>query len=144
MNSNSTRAMVETAYNEWIAASHALWDARMALSPELYKLDLEHNRRVAKLREARHVAAQELAASRGWHLTNRRLRPLPLKYPVVDHAEFFLTSDGEPAAVLTHSYAPWLAIRRFASEHGLAVERLDWSWHYPGGCIAALFTGALI
>ncbi len=34
MNSNSTRAMVETAYNEWIAASHALWDARMALSPE--------------------------------------------------------------------------------------------------------------
>jgi hypothetical protein len=142
MNPN-TRTALETAYVAWNSASLAHDAARKSPAPDRRRLERVLESAQTELTQAQQAARAEFANARTWRISKRWLAQVPLKYPVVDHAEFFLTNDGEPAALLTHSYAPWAAIRRFASEHGLSVERLDWSWHYPGGCIAAVFTEPL-
>ena len=68
---------------------------------------------------------------------------------VIDHRDCFVRSPpGKtskqscryPVAILTHTYGPYENCEAFAREHDLNIERLAWSWYYPGSTIAALFT----
>lgn len=81
-----------------------------------------------------------------------RYGPRDLSDPdsVIDHRECFVTWRGDgprtpqscryPVAILSHTYGPWEPCVEYARMHGLNVERLPYSWYYPGQCIAVLFT----
>jgi hypothetical protein len=106
--------------------------------------------------EARHEAITEFAAQRGWRVykggqgwiyTNQliagrmvhRYRDVEFRHHVIDHRECFMCRRY-PVAILTHTYGPYEHCEEFAQEYGLNLERLPWSWYYPGATIAALFT----
>jgi len=108
------------------------------------------------------------AVSRGWRIGSRQIhvgqliagsmnydhlrfghRDAEDKDHVIDHAEYFMRSPpGKtsqqscryPAAILSHTYGDWEPCVEFAQRYGLGLERLPYSWYYPGHCIAALFT----
>jgi hypothetical protein len=67
---------------------------------------------------------------------------------IIDHRECFVRcppgktshqSCRYPVAILSHTYGDWEPCVEFARNHNLSVERLPYSWYYPGQCIAALF-----
>jgi hypothetical protein len=122
------------------------------------------NEQLDKLKDAE---AGNLAASRGWRVAARSIQVSQLiagsmtydhwrfgyrdaedKDHVIDHAEYFMRSKpGKtsqqscryPAAILSHTYGEWERCVEFADIHGLDLERLPYSWYYPGAAIAALF-----
>jgi hypothetical protein len=55
---------------------------------------------------------------------------------VLDHEEFL----RNPIGVITHTYESLQNVRQFAEENDLNAEVLDWSWYFPGGTTAVLFT----
>jgi hypothetical protein len=100
---------------------------------------------------AKKAALKEFAAERGWNISSRWINPEYLRTGrgrrpqvnhhagVIDHAQFFI-ANRRPAAILTHSYKSWESLVAFATTQGLNIERLPYSWYYPGGCTAALLT----
>jgi hypothetical protein len=102
------------------------------------------------------------AAERGWHRARRVFtfaqlsagrpaRAFPNDYAertagassVLDHPDFFRqqTAPCRPVALVTHLYGHrYDACFAFADQHGLSFTPLPWSWYYPGGCIAGVFT----
>ena len=59
--------------------------------------------------------------------------------PCVDHTEAIIC-DRQPVALVSHSYASREEIEQYATANHLNAEFLWWSWYYPGGCTAVLFT----
>lgn len=111
---------------------------------------VKHDRWLAALTAAR----DEFAQSRGWiyakYFTFNQLRGGPIRrlHPdsyhylecgVIDHAEYFKL-EHRPVAILSHTWCPWDECLALGACEQLHVERLDWSWHDPRNCIAALFT----
>jgi hypothetical protein len=59
--------------------------------------------------------------------------------PALDHPEVVLCEKC-PVAVVSHSYATQKQIEQYVAANHLNAEFLWWSWYYPGGCTAVLFT----
>ncbi len=99
----------------------------------------------------RHAAGERLARERGWRLSangfepgrlraGRRVKLAEVRYgDVLDHCEYF-SWNRQPVAILSHTYKAWTRCEAFAAQHGLTVERLPYSWYFPGRSLAALFT----
>lgn len=150
-----TRQHVETAFQEWSHASRVLWDARNAYRTEPRtanlnrRLELRAAQRVAEenhdaantaLLAIQDIARKEFAAARGWVFGARkeRLRIVNHAGGILDHEET-LTVACRPA-VLTHTYESLKNVRQFAEANSLNAEVLPWSWYYPNGTLAVLFT----
>jgi hypothetical protein len=98
---------------------------------------------------------ERFAQSRGWRVnnsgfyTNQLIAGRMLWEPhdvdgssdVIDHRECFML-NRKPVAILSHTYGPWERCVVFALRHDLILERLPYSWYYPGRATAALFTRA--
>lgn len=109
----------------------------------------------------------DFAAKRGWKPTgkafnaaqlaqrNRRRGPrahestitMLFGHPLADHPDFFVDAANRPVAVVCHNYGETRegteAMRAWADEHGLSLERLTIeSWYYPGSTIAYLYAPA--
>jgi len=134
-----------------------LWNAqsaRRAAREQLYKLQAAERDRFAASREWRVYKGRQ-----GWIYTEQLIAGRMIYgdrgYPgdvegsdVIDHRECFMRSPpGKtsqqscryPVAILSHTYGEWEPCVEFARRYDLSVERLPYSWYYPGNCIAALF-----
>ena len=113
------------------------------------------------------IERDKFAASRGWRVYKRDYiytdqliaghmtyggygypRDVDGSSRIIDHRECFVRcppgktshqSCRYPAAILSHTYGDWEPCVEFARRHNLDLERLPYSWYYPGQCIAALF-----
>lgn len=152
------------------SAISAAANAARAVSdmPEAKRLlDCEGRRAWRHLEELQRIEAENFADSRGWRVYNGRgwiwadqLAAGKMIHPwhhseddrndVIDHRECFVgwregvkrtpQACRVPMAILSHTYGSWEPCVEYANRRGLNVERLPWSWYYPGACIAALFT----
>ncbi len=59
--------------------------------------------------------------------------------PVIDHPDCFVIGR-KPVAMVSHTYSTWEKCVEFSQANGLQVERLEFSWYYPGGTLPVLFT----
>jgi hypothetical protein len=100
----------------------------------------------------RNVEREKLAAERGWTISRyftlqelkegrraRRGLPYDIEGLILKHPDFFKLGQ-QPIAIVSHTYAPWEKCVEFAQDHRLDAEKLDFSWYYPGGTLAVLFT----
>jgi hypothetical protein len=108
---------------------------------------------VDNLKQMRAAERARLATERGWIVSRRSFTLQELKdgrfarltrlseceRPIIDHPDCFVL-DRKPAAIVSHMYAPWEQCSEFAQLHGLDAERLYFSWHYPNGTLAVIFT----
>lgn len=159
MQTNAPDAAVFTTISRLDAAHHQAHEAIKAArtSPERFAARRVCDTAYAALCAAKRQACEAFAAERGWVVDSKKRftiemlqtarkdrcysrdrRGDPHNYEI-DHAEYFRVGRV-PAAILTHSYAPWETLVAFAEKHSLAIEKLSDSWYCPGGCIAALFT----
>jgi hypothetical protein len=154
---------------ETLAELHAQWQ-RSARDYSSIDRSAKRVARLADhtFHEARAEAIAEFAASRGWKQGKRQFtlpmlasgRPgrsttddycwspdLNLKTTLAwDHPNFFRETHRpyRPAGVVVHVYARAPDQCQYANElaaiYGLNFEALPWSWYYPGGCLAGVYT----
>jgi hypothetical protein len=125
-----------TAHSAWLNSADRRWNSPL----------------IQKLERVRAAQRKEFAQSRGWSIYRRSFNIEQLRigritspwqcghdYPVIDHEEQFVL-NRRPVAILSHTYGTWEQCVEFAQKHGVAVERLPYSWYFPFNAIAALFT----
>lgn len=142
------------AHEIWQKASLAYHEAEKAKMPGRYSLLIARRKAEVDLDALQKMCLAEFARSRGWKvkknngITLQRLLAGRMLgdsldrsgcHPEIDHRECFMF-DRRPKAILSHTYASWDRCLGFALEHGLYAEQLPFSWYYPGGTIAVLFT----
>jgi len=122
-----------------------------------YAIRRRYHQDLEALAQMRATERSRLATERGWHVSRRTFTAKELidgriairhrhgesAGPVIDHPDCFVL-DHKPAAIVSHTYAPWEKCVEFAQELGLDAERLEFSWYYPGGTIAVLFTRRVV
>lgn len=114
---------------------------------------LRHENMRRALRKAEHKFTRAVALERGWAMRRQgfdlsELQLIGTQAPprhnrwCIDHYEYMASRyRSRPVAILTHGYAPWPEMVRYAAEIGLKVERLPFSWYYPDVTTAAIFSG---
>jgi len=63
---------------------------------------------------------------------------------IVDHDESYVDPGDYnlPRAIVSHTYSTRAQVEAFAEEQGLGLEVLTYSWYFPVGCTAVVFTRA--
>lgn len=131
---------------EYRALHKARWSSHDPARGPMQQARLEQ-----ELHKAKREFTRDIYRQRGWTLkkqsfaiTYLQLRPSDLAprecHWCIDHHDYFL-ERSRPVAILTHGYAPWPEMVKYAAEIGLKVERLPFSWHNPDKTTAAIFSG---
>jgi hypothetical protein len=140
-------------YKTYAKSSREYFNSRDEKDPQVrlavYRRYLANVDNMAQMRTAE---CEKLAAARGWAVSRRaftlqelkegivrRSCPPEYEHPIIDHPDCFKLGL-KTVAIVSHTYSKWEACTEFAQLHGLNAERLDFSWYYPGGTIAVLFT----
>jgi len=127
----------------------------------LFNAEVDSRRARDHLAELQRLERDKFARARGWRVSSRNIYTAQLLAGTlsrggyrddcaIEHRESFVGWRDDsprtpqacryPKAILSHTHDTWESCVHSAEKCGLSVERLPYSWYWPGGCIAALFT----